>query len=100
MFNGNTRLETKQQGTMGKPEQNPGDDSLRVETLRVERKVLTLVLRENPRGRFVRIVEDVGGRRDTVVVPAVGLRDLRDALTRLIEADEATPRPPSVLPPG
>ena len=70
-----------------------------METLRVERKVLTLDLRENPRGRFVRIVEDVGGRRDTVVVPAVGLQDLRDALTRLIEADEATPRPPSVLPP-
>lgn len=85
---------------MGKPELSSGDDALRVETLRVERKILTLILKENPRGRFVRIIEDVNGRRDMVVVPAVGLRELRDALSRLIEADEATPRPPSVLPPG
>jgi hypothetical protein len=84
---------------MGKPEWSSGDGALRVETLRVERKVLTLILNENPRGRFVRIVEDVNGRQDMVMVPAAGLRELRDALDRLIEADEATPRPPSVLPP-
>lgn len=74
--------------------------ALQVETLHVERKALTLILKENPRGRFVRIIEDVNGRRDMVVVPAAGLRELREALNRLIEADEATPRPPSVLPPG
>lgn len=56
------------------------------------------MLRENPRGRFVRIIEEVNGRRDMVVVPAVGLRGLRDALDRIIEAEESTDRPDSVLP--
>lgn len=83
---------------MGRPEWHQSDDALRVESLKVERKVLTLELKENPRGRFLRITEDVGGRRDAVILPAAGLRDFRDALDRLIEADEDNPRPPSVLP--
>jgi hypothetical protein len=73
------------------------DDSLLSVSLRVERKVITLSLKENPRGRFLRIVEDVGGRRDAVIVPAAGLAELRQALEAIIAADQSRPRPPSNL---
>jgi len=65
------------------------DNELLSEKIKVERKVFTFNLRENPRGRFLRITEDVGGRRDAIVVPASGLKEVRDVLNRLIEADEA-----------
>jgi hypothetical protein len=80
---------------MGTTNNLPPDDSLVNVSLRVERKVITLSLKENPRGRFLRIIEDVGGRRDAVIVPAAGLLELRQALDAVIAADAATPRPPS-----
>jgi hypothetical protein len=65
------------------------DKELLTEQVQVERKTFSLELRENPRGRFLRITEDVGGRRDTIIVPAPGLRDVRDALDRVIKASDA-----------
>ena len=53
--------------------------------------MFVLSLKENPRGRFLRITEDVGGRRDHVILPATGLEDLRRALETMIEADRQTP---------
>lgn len=64
------------------------DDSLFSEQIQVERKLLSFELRENPRGRFMRVTEDVGGRRDTVIVPASGLEKVREILGRVIEANE------------
>ena len=58
----------------------------------VERKLLFFDLRENQRGRFLRITEDVGGRRDAVIIPAAGLEQLRTVVDELIRADaEAGP---------
>ncbi len=64
------------------------DTELLSEKVRIERKVFSFNLRENPRGRFLRVTEDVGGRRDAIVVPAAGLKDIRDIINRIIEADE------------
>ena len=50
------------------------------EQLQVERKVFSFELRENPRGRFLKITEDVGGNRDTIMVPAEILGDFIAAL--------------------
>ena len=61
------------------------------EQIQVERKLFTFGLRENPRGRFLKITEDVGGRRDAIIIPAPGLTDIRDLLSRVIEADVSTP---------
>jgi hypothetical protein len=55
---------------------SPGnDETLRSEKLQIERKTFVFTLKENPRGRFLRITEDVAGRRDTIIVPAPGLED-------------------------
>ena len=50
-----------------------------------DRKVFFLDLKENQRGRFLKITEDVGGRRDTVMLPAAAFQDFVEALARLIE---------------
>lgn len=58
------------------------------EQVQIERKLFSFDLRENPRGRFLRITEDVGGRRDTIIVPATGLQDVRGILDRAIQVSE------------
>jgi len=63
------------------------DNELFSEQVQVERKLFSFDLRENPRGRFLRITEDVGGRRDTVIIPATGLEQIREILDRAIAAD-------------
>lgn len=64
------------------------------EQIQVERKVFTFDLRENARGRFLRVTEDVGGRRDTVIIPATGLQDIRRIVEEVLVADQkAGPAP-------
>ena len=60
-------------------------DPLASEKIAVERKVFFLDLKENNRGRFLKITEDVGGRRDTIMVPAEAFKDFAEAFARLIE---------------
>jgi hypothetical protein len=64
------------------------DTELLSEKVQVERKLFSFDLRENPRGRFLRITEDVGGRRDTIIIPSTGLKDIREILDHAIAADE------------
>ena len=55
------------------------------EKIASERKIFFLDLKENQRGRFLKITEDVGGRRDTIMLPAAAFKDFAEALERLIE---------------
>ena len=64
------------------------DKELLNEQVQVERKLFTFELRENPRGRFLKVTEDVGGRRDTIIIPATGLDKIREVLDRTISASE------------
>jgi len=73
------------------PKPHVAEDTLRTEKIQVERKTFVLTLRENPRGRFLRITEDVGGRRDTVIIPAPGLEDFRNLLDEMVKASAETP---------
>lgn len=52
------------------------------EQIQIERKLFTFDLRENARGRFLRVTEDVGGHRDTVIIPAVGLERVCEIIGR------------------
>ncbi|MBM4143162.1 MAG: DNA-binding protein [Lentisphaerae bacterium] len=69
------------------------DTELLNEQIQVERKQFSFELRENPRGRFLRITEDVGGRRDTIIIPATGLEQIREILDRVIRADKESGPP-------
>lgn len=61
------------------------DTQLENHSIRVERKHFTFDLRENPRGRFLRITEEVNGRRDAIIIPLTGIEDFRDALNEVIK---------------
>ena len=68
--------------------ERPVNEPLASEKISVDRKVFFLDLKENNRGRFLKITEDVGGRRDTIMVPAEAFRDFSEALDRLINLDQ------------
>ena len=73
----------------GKP--NINEDTLRTEKIQVERKTFIFTLKENPRGRFLMITEDVGGRRDTIILPATGLDDFSQVLQQMCETYSELP---------
>ena len=66
------------------------EETLKSDKIQIERKVFAFTLKENPRGHFLRITEDVNGRRDTIIVPTTGLEDFRKVLDGMIEASNAT----------
>jgi hypothetical protein len=61
------------------------EDSIATEIVPIERKEFVFDLRENRRGILLRITEEVRGHRDTIIVPATGLKDFREALNKMIE---------------
>jgi hypothetical protein len=63
----------------------PSTPPIATEKIAFERKQFFLDLKENERGRFLKITEDVGGRRNTVMLPAGAFGDFSEALRRLIE---------------
>ncbi|HMO51964.1 MAG TPA: PUR family DNA/RNA-binding protein [Kiritimatiellia bacterium] len=69
------------------------DDLIITDRIQIERKQFYFDLKENPRGRFLRITEDVGGRRDTIIVPATGLEQFVEAINRAIEAGREAGEP-------
>lgn len=62
------------------------DDLIISDRIQIERKQFFFDLKVNPRGRFLRITEDVGGRRDTIIVPATGLDEFIEAVSRAAKA--------------
>ncbi len=76
-------------GPSGKP--NIVEETLQTEKVQIERKTFIFTLRENPRGRFLRITEDVNGRRDAIIVPATGLEDFKKVIEEMLKTSDATP---------
>jgi hypothetical protein len=70
------------------------DTQLQNQSIRVERKHFTFDLRENPRGRFLRIIEEVNGRRDAIIIPLTGLEEFRDQLNEIIKFSKTLPPSP------
>ncbi len=61
---------------------------IHTEKIVTDRKIFFLDLKENDRGRFVKITEDVRGHRDTIMIPIENLDEFLDALTAIRQADE------------
>ena len=76
----------------GQPPRPPmNEETLRTDKIQVERKTFIFTLKENPRGRFLRITEDVGGRRDNIIVPAPGLEDFKRIVDEMVKASGEIP---------
>jgi PurA ssDNA and RNA-binding protein len=75
----------------GQPKPPVQEDTLKTEKIQIERKTFVFTLKENPRGRFLRITEDVGGRRDTIIVPSTGLEDFKKLVDEMVKASMEMP---------
>src|SRR6478735_8509957 len=67
------------------------EETLKTDKVQIERKTFVFTLKENPRGRFLRITEDVNGRRDTIIIPATGLDEFKRLLEDMVKASNETP---------
>ncbi|HEX3624607.1 MAG TPA: PUR family DNA/RNA-binding protein [Verrucomicrobiae bacterium] len=69
------------------------EDTLKSDKIQIERKTFLFSLKENPRGRFLRITEDVNGRRDNIIIPATGLEEFKKIFDDMVKAAAETPPP-------
>ena len=71
------------------------EDFLKSGEVQIERKRFVLALKENPRGRLLRITEDVGGRYNSIIIPATGLREFKKLLDEMVKASDDLPMKPN-----
>lgn len=75
------------------------EDILKTAELQIERKQFSMTLKENPRGRYLRISEEAAGRRNTIIIPANGLMDFQKQLEEMLNATGDIPQknpPPEI----
>jgi len=60
------------------------DQTIASDKIQIERKLFFFDLKENQRGILLRITEDVRGHRDTIIVPATGLKEFSEIIQRMI----------------
>jgi hypothetical protein len=66
------------------------EHSIALRELQVERKHIIIELRENDRGRFLKITEEAHGRRNSVIIPSTGLDEFEACLDDVLtEGEEA-----------
>jgi hypothetical protein len=63
--------------------------------IEIERKTFVFTLKENPRGRFLRVTEETQGRRNNIIIPSTGLADFYRAVEAMVSASAeiAPPKP-------
>lgn len=62
--------------------------------VQVERKTFVFLLKENPRGKFLRIIEDAGGKSNGIIVPYTGLEAFMKTLAETLKGGEQPPANP------
>ena len=63
------------------------EEVLKLESIQIEKKNFVISLKENPRGRFLRITEETNGKRSTVIIPSTGLNDLQTIIRSMVQAN-------------
>ena len=65
-----------------------GDVELMCKTLQVEHKLFYFDLKENPRGRYLKISEKTSATRSTIIVPFSGISWFLDLFNYYVNSDE------------
>lgn len=65
------------------------DSIIESRELQIERKIFAIDLRENGRGKFLRITEDSQGHRNVIIVPISGVDDFADAIDDVLSEPAA-----------
>jgi hypothetical protein len=63
------------------------DNLIEARELQIERKRFHVELRENERGKFLRITEEAHGRRNTIIVPSTGVGEFTTAISEVLAAN-------------
>ena len=63
------------------------DNIIEAKELQIERKHFHVELRQNDRGKSVRITEETHGRRNTIIVPTTGVEDLTAAIGEVLSTE-------------
>ena len=67
------------------------EDTLKSDEIQIERKAFRLTLKENPRGRFLRISEEGNSKRNSIIIPATGLKDFQKLINEMVKASDEIP---------
>ena len=67
------------------------DNIIEARELQIERKHFYVELRENERGRFLRITEEAHGRRNSIIVPSTGVDDFTATIAEVLTNNERAP---------
>src|SRR4051794_22634784 len=70
------------------PLQRAPETTLRIERIQIDQKEFRLILKQNERGRFLRIIEQVNGRRNAIIVPATGFEEMSRVLQEMVCAHQ------------
>jgi len=69
------------------------EETLASAKIQIERKMIFLALKENVRGRFLRISEQAGDRRNSIVIPSTGLKEFYQLVEAMVQANHEKPFP-------
>jgi PurA-like ssDNA and RNA-binding protein len=67
------------------------DNIIEARELQIERKHFYVELRENDRGRFLRITEEAHGRRNSIIVPSTGVDDFTATIAEVLTNGQGAP---------
>lgn len=67
------------------------EDSPKFGQVQIKRENFIFAIKENPRGRLLRITEDIAGRFNSIIIPATGLHEFKKLLEEMIKAAEQLP---------
>jgi hypothetical protein len=67
------------------------DNIIEAKELQIERKHFYVELRENERGKFLRITEEAHGRRNSIIVPSSGADDFTALISEVLTSNGSEP---------
>ena len=67
------------------------DNIIEAKELQIERKHFYVELRENDRGKFLRITEEAHGRRNSIIVPSTGIDEFTAIIAEVLTNGETAP---------
>jgi len=67
------------------------DNIIEAKELQIERKHFYVELRENDRGKFLRITEEAHGRRNCIIVPSTGVDEFTAAISEVLTNNGSAP---------
>ena len=70
------------------------DNIIEAKELQIERKHFYVELRENDRGKFLRITEEAHGRRNSIIVPSTGIDDFTAIIAEVLTNGDTAPAYP------